>query len=84
NDIVDVVRIRQQIFCSLCNSMRGTFLLYCKHILDNNHREKVKKLYDEKCFTPTIYEQAIHLAFHNNVCNQKRIFFIARVRLTRT
>ncbi|CAF0959548.1 unnamed protein product [Adineta steineri] len=66
NDIVDVVRIRQQIFCSLCNSMRGTFLLYCKHILDNNHREKVKKLYDEKCFTPTIYEQAIHLAFHNN------------------
>jgi len=47
--------------------MRGTLLLYCKHLLDNNHRENVKKLSDENRFIPTIYEQAIHLAFHNNV-----------------
>ncbi len=54
--------------------MRGTLSLYCKHILDNNHRENVKKLCDENRFTPSVYDQAIHLAINNNV-NNKRIFF---------
>lgn len=47
--------------------MRGTLSLYYKHIVDNNHRENVKKLCDENRFVPSVYDQAIHLAFQNNV-----------------
>ena len=64
---VGVVRIRQQPVCSACNLMRGTLALYTKHLLENNHRENVKKQCDENRFVPSIYDQAIHLAFQNNV-----------------
>lgn len=47
--------------------MRGTLSLYYKHVLENNHRENVKKLCNENRYEPSIYDQAIHLAFHNNV-----------------
>ncbi len=52
--------------------MRGTLSLYYKHIVDNTHRENVKKSCDEKRFAPSVYDQAIHLAFHNNVNIQKK------------
>ncbi|CAF3359818.1 unnamed protein product [Rotaria sp. Silwood1] len=71
---VGVVRIRQQPVCSACNLMRGTLSLYYKHVLENNHRENVKKLCDENRFVPSIYDQAIHLAFHNNFCYQSDKF----------
>lgn len=47
--------------------MRGTLSLYCKHVLENNHRENVKKLCDENRYVPSVFDKAIHLAFHNNV-----------------
>jgi hypothetical protein len=75
---VGVVRIRQQPVCSACNLMRGTLSLYSKHILENNHRENVKKLCDENRFVPSVYDQAIHLAFHNNV--NIHIFHVSSIR----
>jgi hypothetical protein len=55
--------------------MRGTLSLYSKHVVENKHRDNVKKLCDENSFEPSIYDQAIHLAFHNNV-NTKQSFTI--------
>jgi len=60
--------------------MRETLSLYYKHIVDNNHRENVKKLCDENRFVPTVYDQAIHLAFQNNVnifLSKNKIIFIS-------
>ncbi|CAF0941192.1 unnamed protein product [Adineta ricciae] len=67
---VGTVRIRQQIFCTLCNLIRGTLSLYFKHVMDDQHHEHVKKLCDENCFMPTVYDQAVHLGFYNNICYQ--------------
>ncbi|UJR36526.1 hypothetical protein I4U23_029247 [Adineta vaga] len=67
---VGTVRIRQQIFCTLCNVMRGTLSLYFKHVMDDHHHAQVKKLCDEKCFMPNVYDQAVHLGFHKNICYQ--------------
>ncbi|CAF1539825.1 unnamed protein product [Rotaria magnacalcarata] len=72
---VGVVRIRQQPVCSACNVMRGTLSLYYKHVLENNHRENVKKSCDENRFVPSVYDQAIHLAFHNNFYYQSDKFY---------
>jgi hypothetical protein len=73
---VGVVRIRQQPTCSACNVTRGTLGLYAKHLLENNHRENVKKLCDENRFVPSIYDQAMQLALQNHVspmCSTNRL-----------
>lgn len=62
-----MIRIRQQALCSACNILRGTLASYYKHTVDKTHRDNVKKLCDENRFVPSVYDQAIHLAFQNNV-----------------
>lgn len=62
-----VIRIRQQPVCPACNIMRPTLAAYYKHLIENTHRETVKKLCEENKYQPSVYDQVIHLAFSNNV-----------------
>ena len=50
--------------------------------MDDQHHAHVKKLCDENCFMPTVYNQAVHLGFYNNVSSEDIFIFEEQMKKT--